>query len=119
MHRKEHPSDLPRLLRRSQPGTIASSRVAERHQKIADRYLLNQLRSACQAGVIFEITPIEGQTRLRFAHVGLVPEHGCFDVCSNAWRFYITDSLRRLITTGVGQPNPKEQAWSAASTLSP
>ena len=28
-----------------------------------------------------------------------------FDSCSSAWGFYITSSLRNLITTGKGQPN--------------
>jgi hypothetical protein len=59
--------------------------------------------------VVFDIDIAEGKTRLRFAHLGLLPDHECFDVCSNAWRFYVGDSLRKLITTGVGQPNPKEK----------
>lgn len=59
--------------------------------------------------VVFDITPAEGGTRLRFMHLGLLADHECFEVCSDAWRFYITDSLRQLIDSGVGQPNPKEQ----------
>lgn len=48
------------------------------------------------------------QTEVAFAHLGLVPEHECFDVCSNAWSTYINGSLPQLIRTGRGQPNPKE-----------
>jgi hypothetical protein len=47
-------------------------------------------------------------TEVTFTHRGLVPEVECFDQCSNAWRFYINDSLWSLIATGRGAPNPKE-----------
>jgi len=56
--------------------------------------------------VVFEISPKDGQTEVRFTHVGLVPAYECYDVCANAWGGYITSSLRNLITTGKGQPNP-------------
>jgi hypothetical protein len=59
--------------------------------------------------VIFEVHKKEDQTELRFTHEGLVPEYECFDVCSNAWGSYINGSLRSLITSGKGQPNPKEK----------
>lgn len=59
--------------------------------------------------VVFGITPVGHQTRLRFAHLGLLPDRESFNVCSNAWSFYITEGLRHLIATGVGRPNPKEQ----------
>jgi hypothetical protein len=55
--------------------------------------------------VSFEIAPEGGKTLVRFAHLGLVPEYECFDVCTNAWGGYITDSLRSLISTGTGHPN--------------
>ena len=48
------------------------------------------------------------KTEFRFTHVGLVPAIECYGDCSGAWGFYINDSLRSLITTGKGQPNPKE-----------
>jgi Activator of Hsp90 ATPase homolog 1-like protein len=57
----------------------------------------------------FEITEKGNRTQLRFTHRGLVPEFECYKVCFNAWTSYITDSLRNLITTGKGQPNPKEE----------
>jgi len=60
--------------------------------------------------ITFEVTRNGDQTEVRFSHLGLNPEFECFSVCSNAWGFYIngSGSLRRLITTGEGQPNPKE-----------
>ena len=52
----------------------------------------------------------DGGTELTFTHVGLTPRDQCFDVCRDAWGVYVTDSLRSLITTGVGKPstNPDE-----------
>lgn len=58
--------------------------------------------------VVFEITRKGDKTELRFTHVGLVPAFECYGDCSGAWGFYINDSLRTLIATGKGQPNPKE-----------
>lgn len=58
--------------------------------------------------IIFEISVKGNKTEVRFTHRGLVPEYECFDVCSNAWGSYINGSLRSLITTGEGRPNPKE-----------
>jgi hypothetical protein len=58
--------------------------------------------------VIFEVSKKGNKTEVRFTHRGLVHEYECFDVCSNAWGSYINGSLRSLITTGKGKPNPKE-----------
>ena len=58
--------------------------------------------------VTFEISQAGGSTQVHFSHVGLYPEFECFDLCSNAWGFYINGSLHKLITTGEGQPNPIE-----------
>ncbi|MEU4547895.1 SRPBCC family protein [Nonomuraea dietziae] len=58
--------------------------------------------------VVFEISEKDGGAEIHFTHVGLVPQYECYDVCSNAWGGYISGSLRNLINTGTGQPNPKE-----------
>jgi hypothetical protein len=58
--------------------------------------------------VVFEIARKDGRTELRFTHVGLVPAFECYGGCSGAWGFYISDSLRSLITAGKGQPNTKD-----------
>ena len=57
--------------------------------------------------IVFEIARKGDQTELRFTHVGLVPAIQCYGDCSGAWGFYVNDSLRSLITTGKGQPDPK------------
>ena len=53
----------------------------------------------------FEISEKDNKTEIRVTHHGLVPEFECYDICSNAWTQYIQQSLKNLITTGVGQPN--------------
>jgi hypothetical protein len=58
--------------------------------------------------IMFELSKKGTQIEIRFAHLGLVSEYECFDVCSNAWGSYINGSLRSLIATGKGKPNPKE-----------
>lgn len=47
----------------------------------------------------------DGRTELRFIHIGLLPEFECYEVCHKSWGFYVGHSLRKLITTGTGQPN--------------
>ncbi len=59
--------------------------------------------------IVFDIAKKDDKTQLRFTHVGLVPGLACYDDCSDAWSFYIKDSLRGLITKRKGQPNEKEK----------
>jgi Activator of Hsp90 ATPase homolog 1-like protein len=56
----------------------------------------------------FDITRKGSSTEIRFSHSGLVPAYECFDVCSFSWGFYLQTSLRGLIRTGKGLPNPME-----------
>jgi regulatory protein YycH of two-component signal transduction system YycFG len=58
--------------------------------------------------VIIDISRDGSKTIVKFTHEGLVPQFECFDVCANSWDSYINGSLRNLITTGKGNPNPKE-----------
>jgi Activator of Hsp90 ATPase homolog 1-like protein len=53
----------------------------------------------------FELSAQDGATEVRFTHDGLVPSYECFDICRNAWTFYVGDSLRRLAETGEGEPS--------------
>lgn len=62
--------------------------------------------------MVFDITEAEGKTQLRFTHEGLTPEYECYNACSNGWTQYIQHSLPSLITTGKGQPNSRETAWT-------
>jgi len=62
--------------------------------------------------VVFEISKKGKQTQLTFTHDGLVPAYECFTICTEAWDNYITGSLKDLITTGKGKPNPKEGGFN-------
>ena len=68
--------------------------------------------------VVFEIAKKGDKTEVHFTHVGLVPAYECYGICSDAWGSYITGSLRDLITTGKGQPNPIEEIVTRARQMS-
>ena len=55
--------------------------------------------------VSFELAKKGEKTEVRFTHVGLAPDHECYDACSSAWGSIINGSLHSLITTGKGQLN--------------
>jgi len=57
--------------------------------------------------IVFEIRNRGGKSELTFTHVGLAPRIECYGKCAGAWGFYINESLRNLITTGKGDPNPR------------
>ena len=78
---------------------------------VLDSYLefVEDKREWNGTSVIFDIARKGGKTEVRFTHAGLAPAHECYDACSNAWGSYIRGSLRSLIATGKGQPNPEEK----------
>lgn len=57
--------------------------------------------------ISFDIAEQDNKTQVSFTHIGLIPKIECYRDCSNAWSYYVT-SLRNLIITGKGQPEPKE-----------
>jgi hypothetical protein len=62
--------------------------------------------------IIFDISKQGDKTQLHFTHEGLVPDYECYNACVNGWTQYINRSLPDLITTGKGQPNSKEKAYT-------
>jgi activator of Hsp90 ATPase-like protein len=58
--------------------------------------------------VSFDIAPKGNKTEILFTHNGLVPDIECFIACSRGWNYYLYNSLAKLITTGKGEPDPKE-----------
>jgi uncharacterized protein YndB with AHSA1/START domain len=56
--------------------------------------------------ITFDISDQDGLTQVRFTHHALTPDFECYELCSNAWTGYIAGSLRHLVLTGTGQPNP-------------
>src|SRR4051812_40547758 len=67
--------------------------------------------------ISFEISEKEGKTELVFTHLGLRPDHECYAICSDAWGNYINGSLKSLIETGEGKPNPYDTAIESAEIL--
>lgn len=59
--------------------------------------------------LIFDITTEANKTKVTFTHKGLVPEYECYNVCNDAWTSYIQNSLYKLIITGKGEPNRKDE----------
>jgi uncharacterized protein YndB with AHSA1/START domain len=66
--------------------------------------------------IVFDITQKNGRTELRFTHVGLAPVIECYDSCSDAWSYYINQSLFTLITQGKGEPEHKDRITESATT---
>lgn len=66
--------------------------------------------------IIFDISTKGDKTQLTFTHKGLVPDYECYNVCHDAWTGFIQNSLYNLITTGKGQPNPKDGVNDINST---
>ena len=54
--------------------------------------------------IVFHFTADGDGTRVTFTQLGLVPDLECYDVCSNAWVFFVRNSLRQLAENGKGMP---------------
>jgi hypothetical protein len=67
--------------------------------------------------ISFEISKKDNKAQLVFTHIGLVPAYECYQICSDAWSNYIKGSLRSLIETGKGEPNPYTPAIESAANL--
>jgi hypothetical protein len=67
--------------------------------------------------IVFEMSRQGDRTELRFTHVGLAPAIECYDACSNAWGFYINNSLFNLITQGQGKPSSNDTADGEKASL--
>ena len=61
----------------------------------------------------FDIAAEGGRTHVTFTHEGLTSADECFDVCHDAWRHYITTSLRQRIETGHGAMRTREEDEAA------
>ena len=66
--------------------------------------------------IVFDIARKGDETEVRFTHEGIDPDQECFGVCSKAWTFYVTDSLKNLIVRGQGTPNRKEATGRSGAT---
>lgn len=57
----------------------------------------------------FELVPEGDGTRVTFTHEGLAATDECYDVCYDAWRHYVTESLPQRIATGHGAMRTREE----------
>lgn len=66
--------------------------------------------------ISFDISEKDGKTQLHFTHHGLTPNSECYKDCTSAggWPFYL-QSLIKLITTGKGQPDKREETLLSLS----
>ncbi|TDC10979.1 SRPBCC domain-containing protein [Nonomuraea longispora] len=83
---------------------------------VVDSDFINEPNEWTDTNVIFDITTNAQGTTVHFTHEGLTAaESACFEACSRAWTFFITESLPQLITTGAGRPIAGYRRWTAAS----
>jgi hypothetical protein len=77
---------------------------------VLDAYLdfTDDPREWVGSDIVFEVAREADETVVRFSHIGLTPEVECYEKCSSAWGYYINASLKQLITTNQGKPNPAE-----------
>jgi hypothetical protein len=68
--------------------------------------------------MVFEIARRGDKTEVKLTHVGLNPDHECYDACSDGWHTYINGSLKALIATGKGRPNVGEPKTDSEQSLS-
>lgn len=61
--------------------------------------------------IIFDLSKVGNQTRVKFSQIGLTPAEECYEVCNDAWTGFVTNSLRKLINEGKGEPTPKDTEW--------
>ena len=62
------------------------------------------------SNIVFDIAAENGKTRVTFTHKELTPAYECYDLCKDAWTHYIQGSLKSLITSGKGEPTPREES---------
>jgi len=63
--------------------------------------------------VTFDIAKKGDKTELRLTHVGLVPDHQCYEACSRGWTSLVTENLRALIASGKARPEATGAATMA------
>lgn len=87
------------------PGKRVAWRVLENSMSFVDdksEWIGNEM--------VFDIARNDDKTEVLFTQIGLVPAYECFDICSDAWGGYLRASLRSLIATGKGAPDPLKAA---------
>ena len=73
--------------------------------KVTECYLpwFNDKKEWNNTEVAFELSEENGETKIDFTHVGLVPQIECYDVCEKGWNSHI-NTLVKFINEGKGLP---------------
>ena len=59
--------------------------------------------------VVWEATTEKDLTSVCMTHVGLVPDHQCYQNCEEGWNFFVKQSLLKLLTENKGLPDGKKR----------
>jgi hypothetical protein len=60
--------------------------------------------------VVWDVSSENESTNVRMTHVGLVPEHQCYQNCEQGWNFFVRESLLKLLTENKGLPDGKQRS---------
>ena len=55
--------------------------------------------------MLWTFEPTTDGCRITLTHVGLTPKLDCYETCEKAWTFFVTDSLKAYLETGMGDPH--------------
>jgi hypothetical protein len=71
--------------------------------KVTDCYLswFQDKKEWNNTEVVYELSEENGETKIDFTHIGLVPEVECYEVCEKGWNDHI-DTLLKFINEGKG-----------------
>ena len=73
---------------------------------VTDSYLpwLNNKSEWNNTSISREISKQDASSTIKMKHVGLVPGIECYENCEKGWTRFVTVSLRKFISEGVGLP---------------
>lgn len=68
---------------------------------------INDKKEWKETSVVWEASPVNGATRVKMTHVGLVPGVECYANCKEGWDFSVGKSLWKLLNENIGLPDQK------------
>ena len=70
--------------------------------KVTDCYLpwFKDKKEWNNTEVVFKLSEGNGNTKIDFTHIGLVPEVECYEACEKGWDGHVTKDLEKFINKG-------------------
>jgi hypothetical protein len=68
--------------------------------------------------VVWDVSAERELTSVRMTHVGLIPQHQCYQNCEQGWNFFVKESLLKLLTENKGLPDGKTRRLETESPQS-